>query len=236
MEPQLIIEYLGQVDWAINPLLFVPAAAQLFSGIRQNRMAKDLEPSNYIPPALLEAENSQRRAANATSLPGQEGINEQIRISSAASNEAVRRGSKDSATVLEKIQEQEAMNQATQRNMSIQLENYRDQKEEDLNRTLVQKAGVQEQNQRQYEEAKSALKGAAGQNIYNALTGAAQAAILGKYFENEGGAKHDGTAYAGPTLTTQPVTTGYKNPYLNNTPFVGPQPAQAYPWMGLFNR
>jgi len=148
-------------------------------------MANDLKRSSfdYTPPSLLELEKGQRRDSQVSSLPGEGKFQDSVKMADAGATENIRRGAKDSATVLEKVQEQNAINKAIANNRGIQLAQFRQQQQDQLEGTLLSKAQIEVDNRRRYQEAKSSLQGASTQNLYNAATGLTTAAIISQGFK-----------------------------------------------------
>lgn len=161
----------------VVPLLIAAGQAgyQFFQAARQRREAK--EAANYVPPALLSAENIAKVTANATRYPGQDEDEAAIRQGTSDTFANIERASSSSGQLINAASglhnAQARAIQGTARTAQLfkqsALDRYRS--------VLAQKAGVQMQG-RMYSEQ---LKGAAARNEYNAVNslggGVAQAGI-----------------------------------------------------------
>ena len=159
-------------------LSFVPAILQGAQAIKQNKLAKNLKMSDYIPPSILEAEQRSRAAANATEVPGEAAARARLERQTANTTNAVRTAAKDSTTVLDKLQEADAVAKAKATDIEAQAQEFRYRNQKALEQTLNNKAAYEQRNRDSYDAAKSALKGAAAQNAFNAFQNATSAAIM----------------------------------------------------------
>ncbi len=209
-------------------LAFVPSAAQLYQGFKQKQLAKNLKPDNYIPGAVQEKETRARARTNQTQVPGQARAEEKLDSATSNAVSATRRNAKDSATVLEKVQEADAVTKAATQDMNARVENFKLKNEEELDQALSEKAGYQMQNRNRYNAAKSALEGSSTQNFYNAATNAATGAILtgvGKKKENSAENSNITSTdnlvedSVDQSLNVDEVSKGAKLPRGKNTPF-----------------
>ena len=159
-------------------LSFVPSAMQLAQGLTQKKRAKNLKEDKFIPGATLEKEARARSRANQTQMPGQARAEEKMDSATTNAVSATRRNARDSTTVVEKIQEADAVKKSQIGDMNAKLADFKLRNEAALDSALSEKAGYQKRNRDQYNAAKSALEGSAATNFFNSATNAATAGIL----------------------------------------------------------
>lgn len=146
--------------------------------IKQANLAKNLKQSDYIPPSILEAEQRSRAMANSSEVPGEAAAKARLDRQTANTTNAVRTATKDSGTVLEKLQEADAVAKAKATDIEAQAQEFRYRNQKALDQTLQAKAAYEQKNRDAYDSAKSALRGASNQNAFNAANNATAAAMM----------------------------------------------------------
>lgn len=159
-------------------LSLAPTVIQGVQAAKQKKLAKNLKKSDYIPPGVLEAEAIARQQANATELPGQGRIEDNLEKQTANTLSAARRTSNDSASVMEQVQAADAKSKEVVGDLGVNLAEFKRKNQKDLQSTLERKGQYEKQNQDAYDAAKSALKGASSQNAFNAVSNAASAGLM----------------------------------------------------------
>lgn len=162
----------------VSLLALAPSVMQFAQGAKQKKLLKNLKKDNYIPGAVKEKEARARTRSNSTTLPGQARAEEKMDSATANAVSATRRNAKDSTTVLEKVQEADAVKKSQIGDMNAKLASFKLQNEQILGQALSEKAGYQMKNQNAYNSAKSALEGSAARNFFNSATNAATAGMM----------------------------------------------------------
>lgn len=169
-------------------MMAAPAIAQLITGASQKKKAKNLQASTYIPPALRRKISDLNIRANAGRYAGQDVDEANVRKNVADAMASVKEGTSSSSNILNAASLlNEQANQAFQ-NIGARAEQVRERRQDDLNRALTEKSGVQMENQRRFQAAKGALSGAGDQNIFNALSNLSSAGLLSSVGGGTGGA------------------------------------------------
>lgn len=176
------------------------AAFQALQAARQSRQARKLRPSSFIPPALREAEDSARREAMSTRFPGQAEEEAGLRQTVADTFHNVARSSTSPATTLNAASRLSAFEQRARREMGAEARRFRAGATDRLRQIQLRRAGIQAENRRQFEAARSALRGASQQNLFNALSSLGAGAVI-SHLERDG-----------RPLFTQNPTTGLAEP------------------------
>lgn len=153
----------------------VSSLFSLGQSLRQRKEAKDLKRSNFIPANLKNKLDSQKIRANATVFPGQANAEEEIRDAASGAVERARRTTNSTSDLLNVVSAVDAQENKAQLRLAAQQEQSRQDRQQDLDATQSQVAAVEAQNELQFQKAKGALRGAADQNLFNAVTGAADA-------------------------------------------------------------
>lgn len=166
--------------------MMVPTVLQGAKAIQQNVLAKNLKKSNYIPPGMTEAEAMARAASNATQAPGQSVAEDKVDQQTANTTAAVRTAAKDSSTVLDKVQQADAISKSKKNDINAKAQEFKYRNQKSLEGTLKQKAQYQQNNENQYNAAKSALRGASDVNAFNAAQNLGTAAIMMGYDQPQG--------------------------------------------------
>lgn len=185
--------------------LFQAAAAG-----RQRRQARRMQPSSFIPPALREAEGSASREAMATRYPGQDVDEANVRQTATDAFHNVARSSSSPSATVNAASRLAGFQQREMRRIGAEARRFRANATDRLRQIQLRKAGVQAENRRQFEAAKSALRGASSQNLFNAISSIGAGAVVSHL---EGGRGGGGQGL----FTTNPVTgMPERNPMLSS--------------------
>jgi hypothetical protein len=200
---------------AVPPMLIAGAAqglGQLITGISQRRQARKLKPSTYIPPSLQEAVGSARSRAQATRYAGQGEDERSVRQATQTAMGNVQKSTSSSATALNAAASLAGREQAGMRNISQRAMQNRERQQQIFESALKQRANVEAQNRRQYEAAKSALRGASMQNTSKGLGNFGMAAgLAGDKFLSS----RDGGGVTADTSSMMPQTSGLNDSFYN---------------------
>jgi hypothetical protein len=165
---------------------FLPIAALASLGVsaysayqagRQRKKANELKPSNYVPAGVAEAEANARMDANAAVAPGYLRGLESLRVGSANTIEAAKRVGGSAGQVQQAVADTDQRQKEMEKNLAVNNEQFRLQRRQDLNQALRVRGQYEQKSADDYNAAVSALKGAASQNEYNAVSGAAEGLI-----------------------------------------------------------
>jgi hypothetical protein len=140
------------------------------AGLFQKNKAKKLKESNYIPPALKEAETEAKILSNASTAPGQQ-----------AEEEAIKQGTSQYLSNVSKTgaSANEMQNFAgaaignenkLKRDIARRTLLWKDQQRSNRNAIRGRIGQQQSENRRQFQAAKSALTGAGNQNLFSGLS------------------------------------------------------------------
>lgn len=158
-------------------LSLAPVVAQAVQAGIQNKKAKKLKPSNFIPPAIREAESTARQIAQSTQMPGQDRFEARLGKNTANTLAAARRSTSNPAALLEAVQEADARAKGAIADNKTNLDAFKLQGQNLLSNALAKKGAFQQANRDAYNAAKSALTGASQQNLYNAITNASNVGV-----------------------------------------------------------
>lgn len=153
------------------------AGYQAYQAGRQRKMANSLRPSNYMPRSLSEAESVARADANATVSPGYTRGMEKARQISASTIDAAKRIGGNTNRIQQAVADADVREKEIAKDLEVNNEQFRSAKRRELRDVLSSKAGIEKSNYDAYAASKSALTGAAMQNEYNAISGAAEGLI-----------------------------------------------------------
>lgn len=176
-----------------NKLCFIPAliaagtaAYQLYQAHQQRKQAKALKPSNYVPPAVLEAEQNARLNANSLSAGYGRSLDLLNRATATTINNAKRVGG-SSSSIQQAVADADARQKNNIADLQVSEAANRQAARGQLNNLLLQKGAYQKESNDNYNAAVSALKGAAKQNTFNAITGLAEGAVMSMGDKSFGG-------------------------------------------------
>lgn len=127
---------------------------------RQERALRELKESNFISPALLEAEAEAQKSMNASRYSGQDIDEANIRQASANAMDNVARSTTSSANLVNAAMGIQTNQNRANQGLSRVLQDFKRSNKANWRNTLVQKGQQQLANRRQYEASKSALQGA----------------------------------------------------------------------------
>jgi hypothetical protein len=194
------------------PALIMAAQAgyQYMQAKKQEDKARELKPSNYVPPAIKEAVANTRRDSMSQSPAITRGL-ERLKLSTADTIEAAKRVGGSARVIQETVANAGAREKQVQRDLATQDAMIRRDNRRDLNQMLGVQGHYEKASQDAYNAAKSALIGASMQNKYNAVTSAAEGAISAlpdsAFSDKKGGTvSATGTAFAVPGGTTMANT------------------------------
>jgi hypothetical protein len=174
----------------------------------QKRALKNLKMDNYISPALTQALGNSQKRLNATMYAGQDIDQANIEKSSANAFNNVQRATTSSTNLLNAAMGIQGAENQQKQGLQRNLAAFKDGANRDFTGLLIQKAGVQDANRRQYQAAKSALQGSIMQNkaigknaFWNAGAGALDgvgSALMFKGMGSQGGQGFSSSHFADP--------------------------------------
>lgn len=163
---------------AIGTLLaLTPSIFQYIKSRQQKREAKNLQKSTFIPPSVQEATNVARSNANATVTPGYSRSVERLEKISANSISNAKKISTSSGNIMAAVSKADALEKEGIKDLGARNDWFRFQNRGVLSRILQQKGIYEQRNQDKYDAAKSALRGASDQNLYNSVTNVAKVGV-----------------------------------------------------------
>lgn len=160
-------------------LSLAPSLVQGVMGIAQNRRANKVRPDSYVPPSLNRAIGINESLASKSVSPGYNQAIQDINEAQESTMDAAIQAGGNASQIQETISRADAGTKNTLRALQANNENYRENNLLRLNNSLIQKSDFEQRNRDKYNAAKSALRGASQQNLYNSITNAAEAGILG---------------------------------------------------------
>jgi hypothetical protein len=182
------------------------AAYQMYQSKQQRDLAKKMKPSNYVPPAVQEAEQNARVNANALSSGYTRSLDLLKRSTANTIHNAKRTGGSLS-TIQQAVADSDAREKSLIRDLEVNEAANRSASRNQLNNILMQKGAFQKDSQDNYNAAVSALKASSQQNTFNAITGLSEGVVRSlpdKYFDR----------YRNPFLNPGQVQSGGQgNPY-----------------------
>lgn len=187
-------------------LMAAPAVMSGVQGLMQNRDLKRLKKSDYIPEALKEKYQRDQTLAQVTSQPGEAAAKALVEQGAATTMSRIERSSNNSADVLNAIAATGSQSNNAMQEIAARSEQQKFQAQQNLGNTEMQVAAVQDQNQRDYDQTKAALRESRDQNYYNALTGLAGVAATQVPI--------DGMASPQDYTGNQRLYGGRRNPYI----------------------
>lgn len=144
---------------------------QAYKSGQQKKMAKNLRPSNYIPPELKKQLSADERRASINQTKRQIRTNQQIDNTTANTANRIAKVGGSAADVIGAISAVDAKAKNAKIENEVVAEQEMEMRRDKLGRTRENVARIQLKNQDEYEAAKSALTGASDQNMFNAITG-----------------------------------------------------------------
>jgi hypothetical protein len=130
----------------------------------QEKELKNLKESTFIAPGLLQAEALAQKNANATRYAGQDQDEANIRQGAATAFDNVSRSTTSSANLVNAAMGIQANQNKAMQNVAQTGQQIRQQNMGGWTNLLLQKAGQQSANRKQFEATSSALRGAIMQN------------------------------------------------------------------------
>lgn len=152
------------------------AGYQAYKGHQQEKKAKKLKQSNYVPPALEEAIVSSRMEANSLS-PGYNRAMERARRSTGNTLTSAKRIGGSASQIQQTLVDSDAREKEISKDIEVAESANRTMAKRNLQGLLVTKGGFQKQSKDALDAAKSALIGAGEQNKYNAVTNLAEGIV-----------------------------------------------------------
>ena len=154
------------------PLILAAAQAgySAYKGHQQKKKAKKLRETNFTPAALEESLAGSRMAASASG-PGYNRGKAQLGQSTSNAINALRRTGGSAGAIQQAVADADARQKEGVKDLEVSDQQFKNQNRQMLTQQLGQKAGYQKESFDSMNAAKSALKGAAEQNQYNAVTG-----------------------------------------------------------------
>lgn len=151
------------------------AGYQFFQGQKQKQMANSLKPSNYVPPAIREAEASSRLQANASVAPGYGRFLDRLQTDTANTIAGAARATRNPNQIQQAVMDSDARNKELIKDIEVNNQAWQAQNRDKLNRVLGIKGGFERDSWDAYNATKSSLLGASMRNKYNAVSGLAEA-------------------------------------------------------------
>lgn len=190
--PLINPEKIKGATWVAAGVASAAATAKIVQGIKQKRAAKDLKPSEYVPPGLLQNQKTAELQSNATSYPGQEADKAELDRNVANSIGFATRNLKSGSDILNLASAAETKRNNAVMDMSKRFQMF---KLQSLNRLMGANAQVgnyEGNNYQQFLKTKQALLAAGDQNIYGGISGGGAAVASGF-----GGTKNNSSSAGG---------------------------------------
>ena len=149
----------------------------LVSGWMQNRAANRLKESKYIPSGVRESVTNARMGAMADSPMYTRG-KEQLAQSTARTINTAKRIGGTGAQVQQAAADADAREKQMIKDLEVSNNAFKAGQRNELNRALSVESSYKQRNRDAFNAAKSALKGAAIQNVFGAINNAASGLIM----------------------------------------------------------
>lgn len=158
-------------------LALAPTAFQIAEGLIQNDKADKLKPSNYVPPSVDSALNMAKANANKTVAPGYGRQLQVLRTGDANSFDRARKVAGDASQLQQQVGNIDARDKEVGKDLTTQNQQFQFNSRQDLMKWLGMRGEYEKSSNDAFNATKSALRGAATQNFFNAATGAAGVGI-----------------------------------------------------------
>lgn len=193
------------LPFAIPALVSVAQAGlQYAQAKKQDKLAKQLQPSDYVPNALKEAEATARLNTNALPV----GYNRSLELGQRSTSNAIDAAKKvggGADAVQAAVADADAREKELIKDLGVAASAEQRANRADLTNILSDRARFEKMSQDAYSAAVSALKGASMQNKYNAVTGLGQNLIYGAGMSGLGSNKTGGSGDAW-NINNKPVS------------------------------
>ncbi len=159
-------------------LALAPALVQSVNAFTQSRRANRLEKNEFVPPSLDRSINIAESRASKSVAPGYNRAVETLNQVTANTVDNAKRASTNAAAVQQMVSASDINAKKNIADLQAANEEFSDRSALQLQDRLVQRGEFEQYNEDQYQAARSALRGAAQQNTFNAITNAAEVGIL----------------------------------------------------------
>jgi len=159
--------------------LAIAAGTSLYQHYKANQQrdkANSLKPSNYVPPALQDAEATAQMSANAESPGYSRGLDKIKQSTENTINAATRIGG-NPAQVAQQVADADLREKELSKDLAVSDASYRAGQRNNLQNIQLAKSGYQKASYDAFTAAQSALRGAADQNDYSALMNLGEGAV-----------------------------------------------------------
>lgn len=168
----------------LTALALASGAGKFIGGLFQSHKAKKLKPSTWVPPELRASQAEANRLSTASMAPGQQAEEESIRQSGSQYLTNIAKTGTSANEMQNFAGKAMGAENAMKRDIARRALLWKDQHRANLNAIRGRIAAQQIENRRQYQAAKSALRGAANQNIFGGLTDIAGAYLFDRLDNN----------------------------------------------------
>lgn len=203
------------MPFPIIPLLVAAgsAAFQYAQGEKQKKMARNIKPSNYVPPAVQEAETMAKMSQSSLPVGYTRGL-ERINQNTATTIESAKRVGGSSGQIQQAVADADARSKEVSKDLAVAAGAENQANRRDLYNILSTKGQFEKASNDAYNAAVSALTGASMQNKYNAISGLAENVILAAsdikgpygYQTSSSGQQQPATSTASPGLVNQALS------------------------------
>lgn len=155
-------------------LALLPTLYQMGKSVAQRQKASELQQSNYIPPSVQNAVATARQMSEGSvSMPGYNQAVDRLKTTTANTIANSRKVAGNSAQLSQDVANASARENQSDQSLSAQNSAFKFSNLQNLQKWLGIRGGYEAKNRDQFNAAKSALTGAADQNMYNGISSAA---------------------------------------------------------------
>lgn len=166
----------GKIYFAPALLALGQAGYQFYKSEQQKEKARKLKNSNYIPQSVKDAETMSRQGLN-SQAPGFDRGLQKIRQSTASTINSAARVGGTAGQVQQAVADSDAREKETTKDLAVSNAAWKAQQRDSYQNNLQIKGRYEKASYDAWQSAKSALKGAANQNQYNAITTASEGIV-----------------------------------------------------------
>lgn len=160
---------------ALIPLAL--SAYQLYQGAQQEKKARKLKESNFVPGSVREGVASARMGVNASNPAVTRGL-ARLKASSANTINAAQRVGGTAAQVQSAVTDVDAREKEAIKDLQVADASFKIDQQRNLEDLLREKGYYEKSSRDAFNAAKSALIGASAQNKFNALSTAAEGLVM----------------------------------------------------------
>lgn len=199
------------------------SAYQAYKGFEQEKKAKNLKESNFVPGSVRESVASGRMGVNASNPAVTRGL-ARLKASSANTIDARKRIGGSAAQIQNTVTDVDAREKEAVKDLQVADASFKIDQQRNLEDLLREKGYYEKASRDAFNAGKSALIGASEQNKYNALSTAAEGLIMAapnSAFDANSTTKSMATSGAPPASTSVEMSTKSpvgSRPYSNLSP------------------